>query len=107
MPVLLELVDGTDQHVRDLKRICLDTHYYETYNRDNVKLVDVRRDPIVKITPEGIRTGSADNEFDAIVFATGYDAVTGAVLNIDIHTRDGARLSDKWTAGPRTYLGLM
>ncbi len=105
-PKVAALLTPTDHHI-GTKRICLDTHYYETYNRDNVKLVDVRRDPIVKITPEGIRTEAADHEFDAIVFATGYDAVTGAVLNIDIHTKDGARLSDKWTAGPRTYLGLM
>ena len=76
-------------------------------NRANVKLVDVRRNPIAEITPTGIRTKDAEYELDAIVFATGYDAVTGAVLNIDIRTRGGASLADKWAAGPRTYLGLM
>ena len=72
-----------------------------------MKLVDVRAHPIVAIEPDGIRTENARYELDAIVFATGYDAVTGAVLNIDIRTRDGGALADKWKNGPRTYLGLM
>ena len=105
-PQVTDLLTPTDHYI-GTKRICLDTNYYETYNRANVKLVDVRRNPIAGITPMGIRTKDAEYDLDAIVFATGYDAVTGAVLNIDIRTRDGASLTAKWAAGPRTYLGLM
>ena len=89
------------------KRICVDTDYFETYNRPNVRLVDVRGTPISAITPDGVRVGDAQYEFDAIVFATGFDAMTGALANIDILGRDGAGLRDHWQDGPRTYLGLM
>ena len=105
-PQVTALLTPTD-HPIGTKRICLDTNYYETYNRANVELVDLRRNPITEITPKGIRTKDGEYALDAIVFATGYDAVTGAVLNIDIRTRGGASLVDKWAAGPRTYLGLM
>ena len=105
-PKVAAMLTPTDHYI-GTKRICLDTSYYETYNRANVKLVDVRKSPIVVITPHGIRTEDAEYEFDAIVFATGYDAVTGAVLNIDIRTKGGSSLAEKWAAGPRTYLGLM
>ncbi|MHB8695076.1 MAG: flavin-containing monooxygenase, partial [Solirubrobacteraceae bacterium] len=89
------------------KRICVDTGYYETYNRANVTLVDVRRDPIERITARGVRTATgADYELDAIVFATGFDAITGALLDIDIRGRGGRSLRDKWAAGPRAYLGI-
>ena len=103
------------------KRPCLDTGYFETYNRPNVTLVDVRTNPIERITPAGIvvagrslQPGSArghpshGNEYavDCIVFATGFDAMTGAMLSIDIRGRDGLALGEKWSAGPVTYLGL-
>ncbi|MBI2736282.1 MAG: NAD(P)/FAD-dependent oxidoreductase [Rhodospirillales bacterium] len=94
-------------HPIGTKRLCLDTNYYETYNRDNVTLVDVRNDPIAEITPTGLRTGKQEFELDAIVFATGFDAMTGALREIDIRTTDGAVLADHWEGGPLTYLGLM
>jgi len=94
-------------HPIGTKRLCLDTGYYETYNRPNVSLVDVRTDPIAEITPTGLRTGNREFELDAIVFATGFDAMTGALREIDIRTSDGAVLADKWAGGPLTYLGLM
>ena len=87
------------------KRPCIDTDYFDTYNRANVTLVDVNATPIEEITPTGIRTSAADYELDSIVFATGFDAMTGAILAIDIRGRDGVRLRDKWRAGPRAYLG--
>jgi cation diffusion facilitator CzcD-associated flavoprotein CzcO len=88
------------------KRICIDTNYYETFNRDNVTLVDIRKAPIEEITRTGLRTKDADIELDSIIFATGFDAMTGALLAIDIRGRGGASLRDKWAGGPRTYLGL-
>ncbi len=88
------------------KRLCVDTGYYATFNRDNVKLVNIKGNPIEEITPRGLRTGNAEYEFDAIVFATGFDAMTGALLKIDIRGRDGLTLREKWEHGPRTYLGL-
>lgn len=94
-------------HPIGTKRLCLDTNYYETYNRDNVVLVDVRSDPIQEITEKGVRTGKEEYELDAIVFATGFDAMTGALREIDIRTSDGAVLADHWEGGPLTYLGLM
>jgi cation diffusion facilitator CzcD-associated flavoprotein CzcO/acetyl esterase/lipase len=93
-------------HPIGTKRICVDIDYYATYNRDDVTLIDVRRDPIVEITRRGIRTSHAEFDLDVIVFATGFDAITGALLEIDIHGRDGRALRDKWSGGPRTYLGL-
>ena len=89
------------------KRICIDTGYYETYNRDNVSLVDVRTSPIEEITPTGLRTKDAEYELDAIVFATGFDAMTGALFKMDIRGKHGQVLKEKWAAGPRTYLGVM
>ena len=88
------------------KRLCIDTGYFETFNRDNVKLVDVRNAPIEELTEHGLRTTEAEYEFDAIVFATGFDAMTGALTSIDIQGRDGITIKDKWAPGPRTYLGL-
>jgi cyclohexanone monooxygenase len=88
------------------KRLCVDTNYFETFNRDNVTLVSVKDSPIEEITPKGLRTAEAEYEFDAIVFATGFDAMTGALLNIDIRGRDGLRLEQKWEHGPRSYLGI-
>ncbi|HEY1411923.1 MAG TPA: hypothetical protein VGF36_07265, partial [Rhodopila sp.] len=89
------------------KRICVDTDYYVTYNRPNVDLVDVKSTPIDAITPDGLRVGGKEYAFDAIVFATGFDAMTGALTRMGIVGRAGEALADKWAAGPRTYLGLM
>ncbi len=88
------------------KRLCLDSGYYDTFNRPNVELVDLRTTPIETITETGLETSDESYEFDAIVFATGFDAMTGAIVNVDITGRDGARLADKWAHGPKTYLGL-
>jgi cyclohexanone monooxygenase len=88
------------------KRLCVDTGYYATFNRPNVALVDVAEDPIEEILPGGLRTARASHELDAIVFATGFDAMTGAVLAIDIRGEGGRTLREKWAEGPRTYLGL-
>ncbi|GAA1851893.1 NAD(P)/FAD-dependent oxidoreductase [Pseudonocardia ailaonensis] len=88
------------------KRPCLDTGYYETFNKDNVRLVDIRRTPIVEITRDGVRTSDAEYAVDAIVFATGFDAMTGALARVDIRGRAGARLAEKWNEGPRAYLGV-
>ncbi|HHZ07431.1 MAG TPA: NAD(P)/FAD-dependent oxidoreductase [Rhizobiales bacterium] len=89
------------------RRPCLDTEYYETYNRPNVHLVDVKKDPIVEITEKGIRTESGETELDVLIFATGYDALTGALLAFDVVGRNGRTLKDKWKGGPRSYLGFM
>ncbi len=89
------------------KRPPIDTDYFETFNRENVTLVDLRKTPIVEITPRGVRTTDAEFELDAIVFATGFDAMTGALLRIDIRGRGGRTLASHWEAGPRTYLGLL
>ncbi|CAF3729806.1 unnamed protein product [Rotaria sp. Silwood1] len=89
------------------KRLCVDTHYFETFNRDNVTLVDLRNGSIDEITPAGLRIKEKIYEVDSIVFATGYDAMTGALLNIDIRGRSGMTLREKWRDGPLTYLGIM
>ena len=88
------------------KRPCLDTGYYETYNRPNVHLVNLQRTPLVEVTERGIRTSEREYAFDAIVYATGFDAMTGALTNVDIRGRDGTSLKETWSAGPRTYLGI-
>jgi len=96
-----------NDHPIGTKRLILDTDYYETYNRDNVTLVDIRSRPIEKIISTGLRTADADYALDAIVFATGFDAMTGAMKEIDIHTDAGMSVREKWEHGPRTYLGIM
>ena len=88
------------------KRPPIDTDYFETFNRDNVTLIDLRAAPIQEITETGIRTADADYPLDIIVFATGFDAMTGPLLRMDIRGRDGLSLSQAWAEGPRTYLGL-
>jgi cation diffusion facilitator CzcD-associated flavoprotein CzcO/acetyl esterase/lipase len=93
-------------HYYGTKRPCLDTGYYETFNRPNVRLVDLRRDPIRTITETGIVTASRSFDVDAIVFAIGFDAMTGPIVAVDITGRDGITLARKWVEGPRTYLGL-
>jgi len=94
-------------HFYGTKRPCLDTNYFETFNRPNVRLVDLRRDPIRTFTERGIETATRSFAFDAVVFATGFDAMTGPIVAVDIRGRDGVRLAEKWTEGPKTYLGLM
>jgi cyclohexanone monooxygenase len=94
-------------HPIGTKRICVDTDYYATFNRDNVKLIDARAAPIKQISKEGIETTDRSYAVDSIVFATGYDAVTGALTRIDIRGRKGVSLKDKWRDGPKTYLGIM
>ncbi len=89
------------------KRICVDTDYYATFNRENVALVDLRAEPIETVSGDAIRTVGADYPLDDLVFATGFDAMTGALLAMDIRGVGGEVLREKWAAGPRTYLGLM
>ena len=93
-------------HPYGSKRPPIDTDYYLTFNRDNVRLVDIRESPIEAITETGIRTRDAEYALDAIVFATGFDAMTGSLLRIDVRGRGGRRLADAWADGPRTLLGL-
>jgi cyclohexanone monooxygenase len=88
------------------KRLCVDTGYYETFNRANVELVDLRDSPVERITPGGLRAGGRDFALDCLVFATGFDAMTGALRKIDIRGRNGLALREAWAQGPRTYLGL-
>jgi cation diffusion facilitator CzcD-associated flavoprotein CzcO len=104
-PEVAAALQPTD-HPFGTKRPCLGTDYYETFNLPHVRLVNVRKTPLVEITPTGIRTSEREYEFDAIVFATGFDAMTGALTRIDIRGRDGVALADKWKEGPRTYLGV-
>ncbi|HMO95218.1 MAG TPA: NAD(P)/FAD-dependent oxidoreductase [Tepidiformaceae bacterium] len=104
-PEVAELLCPRDYPIMT-KRLCVDTGYYDTFNRENVKLVNIKDNPIEEITPAGLRTGTDEYTFDVIVFATGFDAMTGALNAIDIQGRGGEKLRDHWVAGPRTYLGL-
>jgi cation diffusion facilitator CzcD-associated flavoprotein CzcO len=88
------------------RRVPLESGYYEVFNQSNVELVDLRETPIERITAKGVKTSDAERRFDIIVFATGFDAITGAFDRIDIMGRVGKRLRDKWADGPQTYLGL-
>jgi cyclohexanone monooxygenase len=88
------------------KRLCSGTRYYETFNQQNVTLVDVQSAPIEEITPAGLRTAAGSYELDVLVFATGFDAMTGSLSRIDIRGSGGQTLAAKWSQGPRTYLGL-
>jgi cyclohexanone monooxygenase len=94
-------------HAWGTKRVPVGSDYYETYNRPNVSLVDLRQDPIEEITPRGIRTRSGEHPLDVIVYATGFDALTGSIERLNVEGRGGERLEDAWAGGPRTYLGLM
>jgi cation diffusion facilitator CzcD-associated flavoprotein CzcO len=89
------------------RRVPLESGYFEAYNRDNVTLIDVNETPIECITPNGVRTSDTEHEFDILVYATGFDGVTGAFDRIDIRGPGGVRLKDVWADGPRTYLGLL
>jgi cation diffusion facilitator CzcD-associated flavoprotein CzcO len=93
-------------HPYAAKRPPIDTNYFETYNRPNVTLVDLRSAPIERINPAGVCTTEAEYPLDIIVFATGFDAMTGPMLRMDIRGRDGLELKEVWDAGPRNYLGL-
>jgi cyclohexanone monooxygenase len=104
-PAVADALSPTD-HPIGTKRICVDTDYFETFNRDNVTLVNLRATPLAEITPTGVRTSAQEYAFDALVFATGFDAMTGTLHAIDIRGRSGVALRDEWHAGPRNYLGL-
>ncbi len=105
-PATAELLAPTS-HPIGTKRICVDTRYFETYNRPNVRLVDLRPALIEELTPTGLKTAAEEFEFDAIVFATGFDAMTGALTNMGVEGTGGVTLEAEWRDGPRTYLGLM
>ncbi len=104
-PETTEKLLPTD-HPFGSKRTLIDTNYFETYNRENVELVDIRHSPIEEITAKGIRTEDAKYELDIIVFATGFDAMTGSFFKMDIRGRNDMSLKEKWSEGPKTYLGL-
>ena len=104
-PALAEKLIPTN-HGFGTRRVPMETNYYEAYNQPNVELVDLRESPIEAVTEAGIRTSDGERPFDLIVYATGFDAVTGAFDRIDIRGVGGARLADLWADGPRTYLGL-
>jgi len=104
-PAVADLLCPTD-HPLGTKRLCVDSDYYETYNRDNVNLIDVKAAPIEEITANGLKAGGKEYALDAIVYATGFDAMTGALMNIDIRGLGGIEFKQKWSGGPRTYLGL-
>jgi cation diffusion facilitator CzcD-associated flavoprotein CzcO len=88
------------------RRVPMETKYYEVYNQDNVELVDINETPIERITPTGIKTSDTERTFDVIIYATGFDAITGSFDRIDIRGVDGQRLKDRWKHGPETYLGM-
>jgi len=94
------------RHAVMCKRLCVDSGYYETFNRPNVRLVDLNEHPLEAVTPGGIRAGGEEHALDDLVFATGFDAVTGTLLGMDLHGRGGLSLREKWRAGPVNYLGL-
>jgi cyclohexanone monooxygenase len=104
-PATARALAPTD-HPIGTKRICVDIAYYETYNRPNVTLVDLKTEPLQAITADGVRTAAATYPADALVMATGFDAMTGALLAVDICGRDGRTLKDAWAEGPKAYLGL-
>ena len=93
-------------HGYGTRRVPLESGYFEVYNQPNVKLVDLRETPIERITEKGLKTSDAEYEFDMIIYATGFDAITGAFDRIDFRGRNGEKLRDKWADGPHTYLGL-
>ncbi len=105
-PVIAEKLIPKD-HGFGVQRLPLETRYFEAYNRDNVHLVDISETPLVRVTATGLRTTARDYEFDIIVYATGFDAITGAYDQIDIRGLDGARLADLWKHGPSTFLGML
>ena len=105
-PATAELLCPTSYPIL-AKRLCADTNYYETYNRDNVTLVSIKDTPIEKLTARGLVVSGKEYAADSIVFATGFDAVTGAIKNIEVRGRGGKYINDHWLGAPRAYLGLM
>ena len=105
-PKIAEMLIPKD-HGFGTRRVPQETYYYEVYNQANVELISMLDDPIQRITPRGIKTKKKDFEFDVIIYATGFDAVTGAFDRIDIRGTDGKLLKDKWRQGPRTFVGVM
>lgn len=105
-PAVADLLIPTD-YAFGTKRVPLESGYYEAYNRDNVHLVDIKKSPIACFTQTGLKTGDAEFEFDVIIYATGFDAVTGTLNRIDIRGRDGLALREKWADGPSTQLGML
>jgi cation diffusion facilitator CzcD-associated flavoprotein CzcO len=104
-PATAEMLSPRDYPI-GTKRPPIDTGYFETFNRDNVSLVDIRASPIEQITMNGIRTSDAEYELDAIVFATGFDAMTGSLFKLGICGKGGVTLKEKWADGPHSYLGV-
>jgi cyclohexanone monooxygenase len=96
-----------NSHPIGTKRICIDSDYFAAFNRPNVTLVDIKANPVEEILPNGVRAGAKDYEVDALVLATGFDAMTGSVAKIELRGRNGQTLNQKWAEGPRTYLGVM
>ena len=105
-PLTAETLCPTDHYI-GTKRLCVDTGYFETYNRSNVQLVNIKKSPIKEIESTGVKTQDKTYALDAIIFATGFDAMTGALFDIDIRGKEGVALKEKWADGPATYLGLM
>jgi cation diffusion facilitator CzcD-associated flavoprotein CzcO len=103
-PQIAELL--SPKNIIGCKRLCVDTGYWATFNKPHVGLVDVSAEPIERITPTGLRHKGKDYVFDDLVLATGFDAMTGALLRVDIRGRGGLKLSERWNEGPKTYLGL-
>ena len=105
-PVVAERLIPTD-HGFGTRRVPLETRYYEVYNQPNVELVDIKATPIECVTADGIRTGDGERAFDIIIYATGFDAITGSFDRIDIRGQGGERLRDNWASGPQTFLGVL
>lgn len=104
-PIVAELLCPKD-HPFGTKRLCVDSEYFETYNRDNVELIDIKNSPVERITAAGILVKGEEYRLDIIVFAIGFDAMTGPLLDVDIRGRGGVRLADEWVDGPTNYLGI-
>ena len=104
-PVVAEMLVPKD-HMFGSKRLPCESGYYEVYNQDNVLLVDVREAPIEQITPKGVKTRDEEYELDVIIYATGFDAITGGLINLNITGQSGVKLKDKFADGPRTYMGI-
>jgi len=105
-PVVAELLSPRDYPI-GIRRLCVGQNYYETFNKENVQLVDIRSAPIMEFTDKGLRTANANYEFDSVIFATGFDAFSGPALRIDIRGKGGMPLKDKWSGGAKTCFGIM
>ena len=105
-PAIAEKLIPTN-HGFGTRRVPLETHYYEVYNQPNVELIDIKETPIERVTPNGIKTSEHDFDFDIIIYATGFDAITGSFDRIDFRGKDGITLKEKWAEGPETFVGVM